>query len=255
MCLILFAYQQNTDFKLILAANRDEYFTRETATLAFWDDAPHVLAGRDLEKGGTWLGVDRSGRFAAVTNYRNANREKRNRVSRGLLVSDYLQGTDSPWAFLEALQKNTDRYNGFNLLVGDEYSLFYFSNREKKITQLRPGMYGLSNRLLDTPWPKVERGKRLLQTALEHNPLPTDRLLEMLSDRHIPTDDKLPDTGVGKDWERLLSPIFIASEHYGTRCSSVLLITNDNSITITERTYWVSQGHSTTSCIHVPKLT
>lgn len=253
MCLILFAYRPNADFKLVLAANRDEYFARETATLTFWDDAPHILAGRDLEKGGAWLGIDQRGRFAAVTNYREAKREKQNRVSRGLLISNYLRGTDSPWTYLDSLQITANQYDGFNLLIGDEHSLFYFSSKEKKTTQLRPGVYGLSNHRLDTPWPKVKRGKRLLQTALEHNPLATDQLLEVLSDRHRPTDDKLPDTGVGKDWERLLAPIFITSEHYGTRCSSVLLITNDNSITMTEKTYWANQDHSTTSCTYPPK--
>jgi uncharacterized protein with NRDE domain len=189
MCLILFAYRQHTDYKLILTANRDEYFARETASLAYWEDAPDVLAGRDLEKGGTWLGITRRGRFAAITNYRDANHPQKEADSRGFLVSEYLRGTDSPQQYLKALQMTADRYNGFNLLVGDEHTLFYFSNREMKISELQPGLYGLSNHLLETPWPKVVRGKRLLRVEIGRNPLTPEPLLDILSDRHMRTNN------------------------------------------------------------------
>lgn len=237
MCLILFAYKQHADYNLILTANRDEYFKRETASLAFWEDAPYVLAGRDLDKRGTWLGITRSGLFAAITNYRGPNNYRKSARSRGLLVSEYLRGTVSPYQYLKILRKTADQYNGFNLLVGDRHSLFYFSNQEMKISELQPGLYGLSNHLLETPWPKVERGKRLLKKVMGSAPLSPKPLLDILNDRHIPKDELLPDTGIGLNWERVLSPIFISTENYGTRSSTLLLISNNGDISMTEKAY------------------
>jgi uncharacterized protein with NRDE domain len=254
MCLILFAYRQHTEYDLILTANRDEFFARETASLAFWEDAPDVLAGRDLEKGGTWLGITRHGRFAAITNYRDANSPQKDAASRGHLVSEYLRGTDTPQQYLKSLQITAERYNGFNLLVGDEQSLFYFSNREMKISELQPGLYGLSNHLLETPWPKVERGKRLLEVEIGRNPLAPEPLLDILCDRHIPADGQLPDTGVSLDWERTLSPIFISSDHYGTRSSTLLLISRNGGISMTERVYLDHHTPASTQ-ISIPRVT
>jgi uncharacterized protein with NRDE domain len=251
MCLILFAHQYHPDFRLVLAANRDEYFLRETASIAFWQDAPHVLAGRDLEKGGTWLGVTRNGRFAAVTNFRDAGNPRRNRLSRGHLVSEYLRGSSSPLLYLNELRITADRYDGFNLLLSDTESLFYFSNRENIIKALEPGVYGLSNHLLDTPWPKVARGKEKLEAHLNGNAINPHSLLDLLNDRHRPDDEELPDTGVSLDWERVLSPIFISSKDYGTRSSTVLLIGNGTGISMTEKGYLDGHGRTTCSQVHI----
>lgn len=219
--------------------------------MAFWQDAPHVLAGRDLEKGGTWLGVTRKGRFAAVTNYRDASKPKRNGLSRGHLVSEYLRGDSSPLSYLNELSMNADRYDGFNLLVGDTEALFYFSNCEYSIRALQPGVYGLSNHLLDTAWPKVARGKEKLKAHLNDDAIDPHELLDLLHDRHRSDDWELPNTGVSLDWERVLSPIFIASEDYGTRSSTILLIGNGTGISMTEKGYQDGQGSTICSQVHI----
>lgn len=249
MCLILFAYQYHPQYRLVLAANRDEFFVRDTAALAFWQDAPHILAGRDLEKGGTWLGVTRNGRFAALTNYREANSPQKDGPSRGHLVSEYLKRDDSPLLYLNELQLTADRYSGFNLLLGDKETMYYFSNRENSIRLLQSGVFGLSNRLLDSPWPKLERGKEMLLTYLDNDEIDPIRLLDILNDRHRPSDEELPNTGVSLDWERVLSPIFITSDDYGTRSSTVLLIESDSGISMTERGYL--DGQARTSCSQI----
>jgi uncharacterized protein with NRDE domain len=162
MCLILFAYQRHPRYRLILAANRDEFYARPTAPLGFWADHPQVLAGRDLEQKGTWLGVTRGGRLAAITNYRDPQAIKPNAPSRGHLVSDFLKGSIPPLDYLQDISASAARYSGFNLLVGDPSGLFYFSNHGAVMCRLAPGLYGLSNGLLDIPWPKVDQGKQAL---------------------------------------------------------------------------------------------
>jgi uncharacterized protein with NRDE domain len=154
----------------VVAANRDEFFSRRTAAADFWDDAPDVLAGRDLEAGGTWLGVSRSGRFAALTNFRDPARNKTGAPSRGELVSRFLTGLKSHEAYLAELESCADCYNGFNLVFGDPDGLWCFSNCGEGERQLASGVYGLSNHLLDTPWPKVARGKSALNAALRALP-------------------------------------------------------------------------------------
>ena len=238
MCLILLSVDSHPTYRLILAANRDEFFDRPTEPLAFWPDAPDVLAGRDLKNRGTWLAVSRSGRLAALTNYREPGRQNPSARSRGLLISDFVSGSESPHGYLERIQTNGDEYNGFNLIVGDETGLYYYSNRGGKIQPVEPGIHGLSNRLLDTPWPKVELGKSKLQEIIETNPeIREEALFRILEDRHLPPDDSLPDTGVGLEWERMLSPLFITSDFYGTRSSSVILIDRSGRITFSERTF------------------
>lgn len=215
--------------------------------MAFWEDAPNVLAGRDLLKGGTWLGVTRSGRFAAVTNFRDASQPQQESRSRGLLVSDYLRGLDSPLLYLKTLQSAASNYPGFNLLAGDGQELFYFTNREMKITRLKPGIYGLSNRLLDTPWPKVERGKKMFRAELKRQTIQPESILNLLADQHQPADERLPQTGVSLEWERILSPIFISTNEYGTRTSTVLLIAKDATVTMVERVYLNGQHNMKTT--------
>ena len=238
VCLVLIALDSHPDYSLIIAANRDEFYDRPTAPASFWDDAPSVLAGRDLKAGGTWLGVDRHGRFAAVTNYRQGERESPAPRSRGLLVSDFLTRDVGALEHVEQVRREADFYNGFNLLAGDPWGVFYFSNRQGRVRHLAPGLYGLSNHLLDTPWPKVAASKSAFGTLLTDGASElTAELFALLSDRNRPADALLPSTGVGHEWERLLSSAFIASDDYGTRSSTVALIGRDGSMVFVERSF------------------
>jgi uncharacterized protein with NRDE domain len=238
MCLILFAYRFRPEYELLLAANRDEYYDRPAAPLAFWEEAPDLLAGRDLAAGGTWLGVTRDGRFAAITNYRNPRTLRPDAPSRGPLVSDYLRGRESAWEYLQNLLPRAAVYNGFNLLLGDVERLFYYSNQGGAPQALEPGLYGLSNHLLSTPWPKVERGLKGLATLLDETTEPdAAALLRLLEDRRRAPDHLLPSTGVDLEWERLLSPLFIESPTYGTRSSTVLRISRQGGIEVTEKAW------------------
>ena len=238
MCLVLFAYEVHPSYRLILAANRDEFYERPTEAASFWRDAPGVLAGRDLLHGGTWLGVTRAGRFAAVTNFRDSSAKLDGARSRGALVTDFLKGGQSPAGYARAVAAGAQAYNGFNLLAGDARSLYYFSNRGGAPAKLAPGVYGLSNHLLDTPWPKVVRGKRALAEVVESgDALAPEAVVQILSDRVRAADAELPDTGVGVLVERLLSPLFIVSPGYGTRCSTVVLVGRDGRLTFVERTF------------------
>ncbi len=238
MCLILFAWKMHQKFPLVLAANRDEFYERPSAPAAFWEDAPDLLAGRDLREGGTWLGITRMGRLATLTNYRDPSSLKIGAPSRGTLVGDYLCGRDAPEEYLQRIAPDAGRYNGFNLIVGDPDDLFHFSNRRGARERLKSGIYGLSNRFLDTPWPKVEWGKKALSDLLleKQGPSP-ETLFGLLADRARPPDDRLPDTGVGIEWERVLSPRFIESPVYGTRSSTVLLIDRKGGVTFVERVF------------------
>ncbi len=238
MCLILMAYECHPAYRLILAANRDEFFSRPTAPAAFWTDAPQVLAGKDLKEGGTWLGITRDGRLAAITNYRDPSSYRQYRPSRGRLVSDFLLGTMPTAAYLDMLRSKGDDYNGFNLIFGTTEGLCYFSNRANLSSGITPGTYGLSNHLLDTPWPKVSRGKAALARLIAPGgDIATGDLFAILADRRPAPDHLLPDTGVGIERERLLSPLFISSPAYGTRSSTIILIDWNNRVTFTERTF------------------
>lgn len=236
MCLILLAWRAHPDYPLVVAANRDEFFSRRTAAADFWEDAPDILAGRDLEAGGTWLGVTRQGRFAALTNFRDPQRILQGAPSRGDLVSRYLRGSELPQEFLQWLAPVAANYSGFNLVIGDRESLWYFSNCGEGAGQLTPGIYGLSNHLLDTPWPKVARGKSALGSALRA--LPDDRpFFALLRDDSIAPDEALPRTGISLEWERLLSAAFISTEGYGTRSATVLLMNASGNVRFVEQVF------------------
>jgi len=239
MCLVLLLHDAHPRYRLIVAANRDEFYDRPTRPAAFWADAPAVLAGRDLQAGGTWLGIDRSGRFAAVTNYRQGQREPAAARSRGFLVSEFLTGDMEPEAYLAPVARDAALYNGFNLLVGDGLTVAYFSNSEGVARALAPGIYGLSNHLLDTPWPKVTSGKLALSSLAREATAPEllAELFALLSDRSRPADHLLPETGISREWERLLSSAFIASPEYGTRCSTVVLVGRDERVALVERSF------------------
>jgi len=238
MCLILFSFDPSGEYPVVVAANRDEFYERPTQTAYFWQDAPHIVAGRDLTNRGTWLGVDRYGRFAAVANYRDPSSHRSDRLSRGWLVSDYLIGRDDPEVYLRGVQEKQDRFNGFNLIVGDAERIGYLSSTIGTARMLSPGLYGLSNGVLDTPWPKVERGKAGLGRVLNSpEPLEPNALFEVLADRSFPADADLPDTGVGVEWERILAPIFVTSPIYGTRCSTVLIFGKNGMVRFAERSF------------------
>lgn len=222
MCLILLAWRSHPDFDLVVAANRDEFFVRPTAQASFWDDAPGILAGRDLEAGGTWMGVARNGRFAALTNFRAPEHHLAGRPSRGRLVADFLAGDDAPADYLGRSAAYGAGCNGYNLLVADRDRLWWATNIGGERRELPPGVYGVSNHLLDTPWPKVGAGKTALAQAI--HALPDDTgLLALLRDDGIHPDASLPQTGVSLEWERLLSSAFVRSPAYGTRSSTILL--------------------------------
>ncbi|MCM0045631.1 MAG: NRDE family protein [Burkholderiaceae bacterium] len=222
MCLIVFAWKLIPQCPLVLAANRDEFFERPTRPAGWWDDHPDVYAGRDLQAGGTWLGIDRRGRIAALTNIRNGQAPAADKRSRGELVANFLGGDAEPRAYLDQVRETAGHYNGFNLLIGDEQALYWVSNEgATEFKSLEPGIYGLSNGTLDAPWPKVVRAKAQFASLLCTG-APDDAYYEMLADTTRPADSRLPDTGVSLEWERLLSPICIESESYGTRASSLV---------------------------------
>lgn len=239
MCLILFAHRAHPEYRLVLAANRDEFYDRPTAPAAPWPDAPGVVAGRDLRGGGTWLAVGPGGRWAALTNHRDPAEFGRAAPSRGELVAGFLRGGDPPAAYLARLAPRAGEYNGFNLLVGDAAGVHWLGNRSGTgPREVEPGVHGLSNAHLDTPWPKVTRGTAALGTLLRPGATPApDPLLEILLDDALAADHDLPDTGVERALERALSAMFIRTPGYGTRSSTALLVRHDGSSTLVERSY------------------
>ena len=237
MCLILFARDSHPDYRLVLAANRDEFHDRPTAPAAFWEDDPRILAGRDLKVGGTWFGITATGRLAAITNYRDPAAHRPNAPSRGLLVSGFLRGAMPADAYLAELAAHGPAYNGFNLICGTPEGLWHYSNRGGPPTPISPGIHGLSNRLLDTPWPKVSQGTAALAKLLQHDRIDPAELFAILADRTPAPDHLLPDTGVGLERERILSPLHIASPDYGTRSATVLLVGRDGWVEFTEQTF------------------
>jgi uncharacterized protein with NRDE domain len=244
MCLILFSYNIHPRYKLIFAANRDEFYDRPTRPAQFWNNSPDLLAGKDLKGGGTWMGITRSGRFAAITNFREPELMMDNPPSRGFLVLDFLETDSSPENYLSVIKETGQLYNGFNLLVGTFDRLHYYSNRQNKIIEIPPGIHGLSNHLIDTDWPKVKKGKRLLAEMISQHDFPDmETLFSVLQDRSKPPDQLLPNTGVSLERERILSPLFITSDNYGTRSSTILLWDRNGNIDFSERSFTPCQGH------------
>ena len=235
MCLIVFAYRVHPKYRFVLAANRDEFYDRPTAPAHYWEDAPHVLAGRDLLKMGTWMGVTTNGRFAALTNYRDPREDVRGKRSRGEVVADFLKCGQSPAEYMSAAAKKREQYPGYNLLAGNlnKDELYFYSNVENNVRMLTPGIYGVSNHLLDTEWPKVVRAKQGLTDAIRGDDadLP-ERLFDVLQDETRAPDEALPSSGVSLEWERLLSPVYIRSRerNYGTRSSTVILATEEEAV-------------------------
>lgn len=243
MCVIFIAHKLHPTYPLLVAANRDEFHHRPTAAAAFWHDDPQLLGGRDLAAGGSWFGVTRGGRFAAVTNFRDPARFRPHRRSRGRLVSDFLTGSDSPDAYLATMAAAAGEYNDFNLICGlITDRLLSFASRNGPPMTLEPGLYSLSNALLDEPWPKVLTGKRAFQATLQQaGDTLAATLLAILQDRSVPPDHHLPDTGIGLERERLLAPLFIVSPTYGTRSSTVLMVDTNGIVDFREHR-WDAAG-------------
>lgn len=238
MCLILFASAAHPRYPLIVAANRDEAYARPSASAAFWDDHPHVYGGRDLERGGTWLAISRTGRFAAITNYRQGVGRRDAEHSRGELTRDYLTGNESPADYLRRADARSGGYNGYSLIVGTPGELWFHSNRGAAAQPVPAGVHGLSNRLLDEPWPKVLRGVAELTSLLDAGEdALSSRLMGLLADRASAPDHLLPSTGIALERERALSASFIQGDTYGTRASTVVLVAADGETLFRERTY------------------
>lgn len=223
MCLIALAWQTHPAYPLVLAANRDEFHHRPTGAAAFWPEAPDVFGGRDLSQHGSWLALSRGGRIAAVTNVRRMIPPNPHAPSRGMLVSDFVRGTMSARDYAEHLNGGAALFSGFNLLLIDGASALYVTNQPAyRIETLRPGVHALSNASLNTPWPKLRRLRDGLSTWVAREQTDFAALFALLADERQASDAELPDTGIGAEMERFLSPPFIRGAHYGTRSSSVL---------------------------------
>ncbi len=244
MCLIALAWQARADLPLAVAANRDEWRDRPAEPAHWWPDHPDLLAGRDLQAGGTWMGITRGGRFAAVTNFRDPSERRTTARSRGMLVTEFLLGAGSPAEFLHELAPRAGEYNGFNLIAGDGRSLWYYGSRENMAREIEPGVHGLSNHLLDEPWPKVVLARKRTQAALA-NADPVPALFDLLGDEAGVPDNDLPRTGVGIEWERRLASALITGADYGTRASTVLTVEASGNVRFEERTR-DGEGHVTT---------
>ncbi|MGK0398478.1 MAG: hypothetical protein ACJA0I_000770 [Gammaproteobacteria bacterium] len=236
MCLILLAYGQCNDFPLIVISNRDEFYARPTRAAHWWEDSSNTFGGRDLEAQGTWMGVSKQGRFAAVTNVREPGRKQLSQRSRGDLTREFLTGSESIQQFLARIASQQDDYAGFNLLIGDSSQLWSYSNRQPGIRKLTPGFYGVSNGFFDEAWPKLTSGKIALEQALR-NDTDDDALIDILSSEQQASDEQLPTTGIPLEKERLLSSRFIKLPDYGTRASSLVKFSNHNTISFTEQSF------------------
>jgi len=237
MCLIAFSYKNDPRYDLVFLANRDEFYERPTRAAQFWENYPHLVAGKDLVAGGTWMGITRNGYFSALTNYRDPSTFKEDPPSRGHLVLNYLVEENDPEFYIKNVISVSDQYNGFNLLAGNLDELVYYTNQKENFSMLAPGLYGLSNHFLNTSWPKVEQAKTDLQNILDENNFSEEALFELLKQNQRAPDNKLPDTGIPKELERAVSPIFIQTEKYGTRSSTILLVDKKGRVTFEERRY------------------
>lgn len=237
MCLLVLAYGVDPQRPIVLAANRDEFYARPSSALAVWPDEPEICAGRDLSQGGTWLGTTRSGRFAALTNFRRGGARTGAR-SRGDVVLDFLRSSLTPEQYSAQLAGYADQFGGFSVIAGDlEHEPYYFSNQGNVTRRLPPGIYGLSNQWLDEPWPKVTRAKERIGALIAAGHAAPEQLCDAMDDRYQPLDEHLPDTGIGLDRERMLAPIFITGEEYGTRAVTAVLIDSERRALVYERSY------------------
>lgn len=239
MCLIAFSYKTHPKYKLILAANRDEFYQRPTRSAQFWTDEhfPNILAGKDLKANGTWMGVSKSGKWGALTNYRDPSNIKEDAPTRGALVLDFLKSNGSITEYLTGLRKSAGEFNGFNLLLGNKDKLFHYSTQSDSITEIEAGIHGVSNALLDTSWPKLDNAKQELERITSERSFDKEDLFQILKNPAVASDDNLPSTGIPHELEKAISSIFIKTENYGTLCSTLLLIDYEGNAEFTERRY------------------
>lgn len=240
MCLITFAWQCHKEYPLIVLANRDEFYKRSTQPADYWEDHPHVLAGRDLEAGGTWMGVSTRGRWAALTNYRDPQNILANVPSRGELTTNFLTSNLSSKEYLSSVKNSGKVYNGFNLLVGDAKELGYYNNIDHKIISVPAGVHALSNGLLNTAWPKVENARHKLEQSLKADQIHMDGLIREMLDDEVAEDAELPSTGVPYEWEKALSAMFISSPEYGTSITTVLRLSDIGVVDFIEHSHAVN---------------
>ncbi len=238
MCLISIAYQCHPKYKLILLANRDEFYQRPTKEAHWWEEDNSVFGGKDLQAGGSWLSVSKKGKIGAITNYRMPSRVIKNKTSRGQILGDYMLSDHEEKNYIDKISSSAENYEGYNLLFGSQDKLYHYSNINQKLTTINPGIHALSNHLLNTPWPKVEKAKKVMDELIESgNVFDVDTAFTLFSDKQIAPDDQLPYTGIGLNYERYLSSIFIDIPQYGTRATTLLLIDNKNQVFFEEREY------------------
>ncbi|WP_371192928.1 NRDE family protein [Glaciecola sp. SC05] len=238
MCILFIGVEQHPDFPLIVAANRDEFHARPTQPSGFWQQHPKVLAGKDMQAGGSWMGVSKQGKLAALTNIRAPGQERSDAVSRGELVMDFLAKDYSDDDYLKRLSSKASEYNGYNLLFGQLDDLQVYNNFEDSVYPLTNGVYGLSNANLNSPWPKLDLGRsELAKYCQQTSDLNIEHLFDLLGNNTKPEDEVLPQTGVPIEWERRLSSIFIESPDYGTRSSTVLLLDSYRQVFWQERSF------------------
>ena len=246
MCLIVFAYRHHPQYQVILAGNRDEFYGREAQQAHFWDTEPVMLAGKDLRAGGTWLGISQRGEFGAITNYRDLKNPREGERSRGEIIPDYLTGNESPDQKMTRLKNQIHHYAGFNFLAGNADQIFYLNNISGDVQSVSRGIHGISNAFLDTPWPKVKAAKSAFEDAIIPAVIDHEAVFKLLQNSDPFPQEKLPDTGLSQEMEKAVSPIFIKTEDYGTRCSTLLTINYDGQIQFTEKTYHFNGDSSET---------
>jgi len=237
MCLIVFAFNFHSEYTVIFAGNRDEFYAREAQKAHFWDTEPSILAGKDLRAGGTWLGVSEKGEFGAITNFRDLDNPLEGDRSRGEIIPGFLTRKKSHKEKLSQLIRESKHYAGFNLLAGSSEQLYYVSNVSGEMHTVSPGIHGISNAFLDTPWPKVEKAKSEFKKAISPNRINRDRIFRFLKNSDTYPEESLPSTGLSPETEKAVSPIFIKTEGYGTRCSTLLTIDKSGKVHFTEKTY------------------
>ncbi len=242
MCLCLFAYKNHPQFDLILIHNRDEYYNRKSLPAQFWDDNRHLLAGKDLGSSGTWLGITQTGQWAMVTNFRKKKILKSEQISRGMLVKNFLTSSLAPKDYLQNILSVKNNYADFNLVVGNPAGLYHLSSQQGQLLSLKPGVYGLSNAFLDTPWPKVSEGKKkFLEIIQKKEGFEEDLFLLMKNTTPYP-DQTLPNTGMGIEVERLLSSLFVRAPGYGTHSTTLLTISKKGEVHFIEKSYLRQKG-------------
>ncbi|MFO7845579.1 MAG: NRDE family protein [Balneolaceae bacterium] len=242
MCLIVFSFRDLPSYPLILAGNRDEFYQRPTKQAHVWDTDPEFVAGKDLEAGGTWLGISQNGEFGAVTNYRNLYEPVKGDKSRGAIIPEFLTSDQSIRERIHSIEKQKNNFSGFNLIAGSAEKLFYVSNQSKSAKEISPGLHGISNAFLDTSWPKVELAKKEFKTSIQSGEIDREAVFELLQQSDPFPKEQLPDTGLSPEMERAVSPAFIKTADYGTRCSSLLTIDRNNRVQFIERTFNPGSG-------------